>query len=99
MIVVRDAADGHSRFRLASHRARIDAFAFSPDSRTLATTSADGAIKLWHVPTGQELFELRGPGPACDHLEFARDGRNLITLVSGPAPNQDEILVFQADDD
>ncbi len=57
LVIVRDAADGRVRFRMASHRARIDAFAFSPDSRTLATASVDGAIKLWHVPTGQELFE------------------------------------------
>jgi WD40 repeat protein/serine/threonine protein kinase len=99
LVVVRDAADGRIRFRLASHRARIEAFAFSPDGRTLATTSADGVIKLWHVPTGQELFELRGPGADCNRLEFAGDGRHLVTLVSHPGPNQDEILVFQAEDD
>ena len=65
----------------------------------MATTSADGAIKLWHVSTGQELFELCGPGPACDRLEFAADGRHLLALISNPGPNHDEILVFQADDD
>jgi WD40 repeat protein/serine/threonine protein kinase len=99
LVIVRDAADGSVRFRLASHRARIDAFAFSPDSRTLATASADGAIKLWNLPTGQELFELRGPGPPCDRLEFADDGKNLLTLVSVPGPDRNEMLVFQAGDE
>lgn len=99
LVIVRDAADGRVRFRLTSHRARINAFAFSPDSRRLATASADGAIKLWHVPTGQELFEVRGLGAACDRLEFAGDGRHLLALISNPGPDQDEMLVFQADDD
>ncbi|MGE5190858.1 MAG: WD40 repeat domain-containing serine/threonine-protein kinase [Deltaproteobacteria bacterium] len=98
LVVVRDAEDGRIHFRLASHRARINTFAFSSDSRTLATASADGVIKLWHIPTGQELFELRGPGAACDRLEFAGDNRHLLALISNPGPDRDEILVFQAAD-
>jgi WD40 repeat protein/serine/threonine protein kinase len=96
LVIVRNAGDGTIRFRLASHRARINAFAFSPDGRTLATASADGVIKLWHVPTGQELFELRGPGSTCDRLAFAGDGRHLLALVFNPDPDRDEMLVYQA---
>ena len=70
--------------------------AFSRDSRTLVTASDDGVIKLWHVPTGQELFELRGTGPPCVQLEFAEDGRHLLALISNPEPDRDEILVFDA---
>ena len=98
LVIVRNTGDGEIRFRLASHRARINGFAFSPNSRTLATASADGVIKLWHVPTGQELFELRGPATTCDRLEFAGDGRHLLALIFNPGPDRDEMLVFQAAD-
>jgi WD40 repeat protein len=95
LIVVRSADDGTIRHQLISHRAPIRALSFSPDSATLATASLDGVIKLWHVPTGQEMFELRGMGGICHSLAFAEDGRNLLALVdAGPA--RAEILVYRA---
>ena len=96
-LIVRNAPDGTIRDRLTGHRARITCVAFSPDSRTLASASNDGAIKLWHVPTGQEVLELRGASGGCRQLEFSGLGRHLLALVSeGP---QDVILVFCATDD
>jgi WD40 repeat protein len=34
--------------------------AFSPDSRRLAAGGAENTVKIWDVPTGQELQTLRG---------------------------------------
>ncbi len=38
---------------LAGHAYAIEAAAFSPDGRTLATASADATIRLWDLATGQ----------------------------------------------
>jgi WD40 repeat protein len=94
-IIVQNSTDGKIRQQLVSHRASIVALAFSPDSATLATASNDGVIKLWHVPTGQELFELRGMGGTGNGLAFAEDGRHLLALV-GTQSESTEILVFRA---
>ena len=93
LVVVWNAADGTTRFRLAGHRSSISSLSISPDGDTLATASRDGVIKLWHIPTGQELFELRGTGSCCRFLQFTRDGRQLLALVDAE-PEHDEILVF-----
>jgi WD40 repeat protein len=93
LVIVWDAADGRLRFRLAGHRSSIWSFALSPDGDTLATASRSGAIKLWHVPTGQELFDLRKAGSHCRFVQFTNDGSKLFALVDVDAEH-DEILVF-----
>lgn len=99
LVIVWDAQTGNNRFRLAGHRTPIWSFSISPNGDTLATASRDGVIKLWHLPTGQELFELRKAGSHCRDLQFTRDGRQLLALVDGDSqrnPRHDEILVFDA---
>jgi WD40 repeat protein len=99
LVIVWDAREGNIRFRLAGHRTPIWSFSITPNGDTLATASRDGVIKLWHVPTGQELFELRKAGSHCRNLQFTKDGRQLLALVDGDpqrSPGHDEILVFDA---
>ena len=47
--------------------------AFSADARVLATSQADGAIRLWDIPTGTELASLIAVG-AKDWLVVKPDG-------------------------
>ena len=62
-------------------RAHTDAVwgvGFSPDSRTLATASWDGSVRLWHVRTGLELFALKDyTGIGCFSVAFSPDGKRL----------------------
>ena len=95
LVMVWDAQDGTMRSKLAGHRSPIWSFAISPNGNTLATASRDGVIKLWHVPTGQELFELRKAGSHCRFVQFTKDGKHLLALVEFDA-HHDEILVFDA---
>src|SRR5262245_4891340 len=48
------------RLTLRGHTAGLQSLAYSPDGKTLASSSRDGTIKLWDVATGTERATLRG---------------------------------------
>jgi WD40 repeat protein len=52
--------------------------AFSPDSRILATSSADGTITLRRVGDGATLRTIAHPGGATS-VAFTRDGAMLVS--------------------
>lgn len=90
--VVWDAKSGTVNHRLVGHRAAIESAIFTADSRTLATGAHDGVIKLWHVATGQELFELPRAEGLCNKLRFTTDGKRLVALIG-----YKHLLVFHAE--
>lgn len=44
------------KYRVRGHTDEIFGMAYSPDSRTLATSGWDGVVKLWHVASGEPLL-------------------------------------------
>jgi WD40 repeat protein len=54
----------------------VEAVAFSPDGRRLASVSQDGTVKVWDVATGQEFLSLKGH----DSVAFSPDGRRLASV-------------------
>jgi WD40 repeat protein len=62
------------------HAMRVDALAFSPDSRLVASGSADNTVRLWDAATGRELRSLAGHKSYVRAVAFSPDGR---TLASG----------------
>jgi WD40 repeat protein len=76
-------------FTARSHR--LKDLGLSPDGRTLAL--ADQArITLFHVATGQELFSLERHWTGDPSVNFAPDGRSLLTGVAEGG----ELMVWQA---
>jgi WD40 repeat protein len=71
--------------RLAGHDLSVTCLAFSPDKRTLASSSKDGTVRLWHVPTRQELFVIHAQGGSVpiQSLAFSPDGKCLVVAL-GP---------------
>jgi WD40 repeat protein len=94
LVLVVNAEDGSIRYALANHRAPIRTMDFSPDSRLLATAAGDGAIKLWHMATGQELMEFSNPGQDVQHIQFAEDGRHLICQIDLPDSDSSGVILI-----
>ncbi len=70
---------------LVAHTAAVNAAAFSPDGRWLATGGDDTSIFLWDVETIQNLdvepqpIELTGHTGKVVDLAFSNDGRQLVS--------------------
>lgn len=75
-VTIRDTAGGKVLAVLRGHREQVRALAFTPDGRTLASSSADGTLRLWHLPTWRELGALAAGEEFVD-LAFSVDGRRL----------------------
>jgi WD40 repeat protein/serine/threonine protein kinase len=61
---------------LKGHTERVLAAAWSPDGRFVASSSADGSMALWEVPSGRLLRRSWGEFYA---LAFSPDGRILLS--------------------
>ena len=70
------------------HQTRVNALAFSPDGRLLASAGghtespSELEIWLWDVPQGQLITRLRGHGSSINSLVFTSDG-GLLVSASG----------------
>ena len=66
------------------HRERPLALAFSPDSRTLVSSSLDGDLRLWHLPTRRPLG-IAMSGCRAPWLGVGTDGRTIhFATENGP---------------
>lgn len=61
------------------HTAWIQAIAFSPDGKRLASGSHDQTVRLWDVQTGQCLKTLRGCTGGIQAVAFSPNGSMLAT--------------------
>ncbi len=61
---------------------QVDALAFSPDGRRLATGSLEGDADVWEARTGRQLDSLSGNLGQVLDLAFSPDGARLVTSSS-----------------
>ena len=64
---------------LTGHAYGIEAAAFSPDGRILATGSCDYTLRLWDVATGQTTTTINPHGGYVVSVAFRPDGRTLAS--------------------
>jgi WD40 repeat protein len=64
---------------LLGHEGKIWGLAFSPDGKTVASTSEDGTLRLWEVATGKERCCFVGHRGDVWCLSFSPDGRRLAS--------------------
>jgi WD40 repeat protein len=75
-----DVRTGNPLGQPLCHKAAIRSVVYSPDGRTVLTTSSDHTAQLWEVPSGKRL------GPALRHPDFvvvAAFGPDRKTVVTG----------------
>lgn len=77
-IRLRDVASDKQISDIDGHKDIIRAWAFSPDSKTLATASEDMTIQLWEVATGKQIMSLRTNTNITYAVAFSPDGKILV---------------------
>ena len=76
--VPRDDRYAGLRFKMRGHYDPVSGLGFSPDGGRLVSTSWDNTIRLWDVPSGQEVTRLRGTTDRDAGVLFSPDGQRLV---------------------
>lgn len=76
-IRLRDVETGHRIADITGHKDIIHAWAFSPDSKTLATASRDMTIQLWEITTGKQIQRFQTHTVTPTAVAFSGDGKIL----------------------
>lgn len=79
VLKVYDLVKGGSPLVIKAHRFFVDAVAFSPDGKFLATGSMDGLAKLWSIDTWQCFGVLTGHLLGVHSIAFSGDGKRIAT--------------------
>jgi WD40 repeat protein len=75
---IKDQWSAHQQ-TLEGHGGWVKAVAFSPDSKTLASTSYDRTIRLWDAATGAHQQTLEGHSSSVNAVAFSPDGKTLAS--------------------
>jgi WD40 repeat protein len=88
-----DVSSGQKLFDLTGHSFQVDAAAWSPNGRYIATGSGDGLVRIWNAKTGRSLFTLTGATGNVNGVDWSPDSSRLVAGAGG------EAIVWEIDDE
>jgi len=74
-----NVATGTELFRLVGHEGSASTAFFSPDERTIVTSSPDSTARIWDAQDGRQLSVLKGHTADVEYAGFSLDGRRIVT--------------------
>ena len=76
-----DVETGKRIQTLMGHTDSVTFLDYSPDGKTLASSSYDGTVKLWDVSTNKELHSIKMDGVLFQGLSFSPDGKTVMAAI------------------
>lgn len=74
---------GREEVTLFGHVGRVTALGVSPDGRTLVSGCSTGEVRFWDLKAGVELYAVRRHSTTVTVIEFAGDGKLMLTGAEG----------------
>lgn len=70
----------HPKFTFQGNQHEVEALAFSPNGKMLASSDDGSEINLWNTEVGNKLFTFSGHQRSNDNLVFSPDGNMLASV-------------------
>jgi WD40 repeat protein len=79
-LILATSRDGDELKTFKGHSVGVTGLSFSPDGKTLASSSDDGTIRLWSVEPGQQIQTIPGQGYPFWNVSFSPDEKTLVAV-------------------